>query len=345
MAIMKGLVIQMSKTLLAKYKNGNYNVILLSDGTKIRYNDGEDFKPKFPENIDIKMTNWCDIGCAYCHERSSTSGKPADFNRYKSLFNSLKKGTELAMGGGKMSSLLEELPNDYFHLEMFTRAASIEMRSDIEINSFLSLLLFLTLKRGIIVNMTFNSNEVKDNFDIIVSYCKANLIYGVGVSYSRDNRDILLKLKKEIGQRLVIHTIAGITQPMDYYWLADNGFKVLILGFKDFGRGYDYKRLSQVQKSMHNSFDFLERKLQYLADNCETLSFDNLAIEQLHVKSHVSKGTWETHYMGDDGRFTMYIDLVEGTYATNSTTPYEERLTIPENDQDVSEMFKNILNK
>ena len=39
-----------------KYRNGNYNVTILEDGTKIRHNKLDCFIPEKPESMDIKIT-------------------------------------------------------------------------------------------------------------------------------------------------------------------------------------------------------------------------------------------------------------------------------------------------
>ena len=49
-----------------------------------------------------------------------------------------------------------------------------------------------------------------------------------------------------------------------------------------------------------------------------TMSFDNLAIEQLNVKKLFTIEGWEKFYMGDDFCFTMYIDAVKQEYAPTS---------------------------
>ena len=52
--------------LLGVYKNGNYTVKILSDGTKIRETEEDDFIPAFAENCDVKITDKCDGGCPFC---------------------------------------------------------------------------------------------------------------------------------------------------------------------------------------------------------------------------------------------------------------------------------------
>ena len=52
--------------ILGVYKNGNYNVTILSDGTKIRRTEEDEFIPEFPENADVKITDKCSQGCPFC---------------------------------------------------------------------------------------------------------------------------------------------------------------------------------------------------------------------------------------------------------------------------------------
>ena len=72
------------------------------------------------------------------------------------------------------------------------------------------------------------------------------------------------------------------------------------------------------------------------------VSFDNLAIEQLDVKRLMSEDEWQTFYMGDDGSFTFYIDMVEGTFGKNSLTPKNKRIPIGE--KTINEMFELVRN-
>lgn len=51
---------------LGTYKNGNYIVTMFDDGTKIRQTKYDVFIPAFPENIDVKLTDKCSIGCPFC---------------------------------------------------------------------------------------------------------------------------------------------------------------------------------------------------------------------------------------------------------------------------------------
>lgn len=41
------------------------------DGTKIRFAVGSYTKAKRPELVDIKITDWCDVGCTFCYQNST----------------------------------------------------------------------------------------------------------------------------------------------------------------------------------------------------------------------------------------------------------------------------------
>ena len=85
---------------LVRYKNGNYTVTIdTKNGTKIRENDLDFFRADFPESMDIKITNRCDMGCPMCHENSTKDGVHGDIIS-ESFIDKLHPYTELAIGGG-----------------------------------------------------------------------------------------------------------------------------------------------------------------------------------------------------------------------------------------------------
>lgn len=291
--------------LLSSYQNGNYTVSIYDDGTKVREGDVEVFKPAFPECIDMKITNYCDLGCPYCHEDSTIKGKHAvlDTDIVKFL-DSLAPYTELAIGGG----------NPLAHPDLRD-------------------LLELCKSRNIICNLTVNQRH----FDLYSSYLLdltyQKLIYGLGISVD-DPTDALLKKIKHF-PNAVIHTIAGITTISDYQRMMGHGLKVLVLGYKQFRRGAVY----YTSHSIAINISILKQQLMTLAKGFRVISFDNLALKQLDVQSMLPKAVWNEFYMGDDGGFTMYIDLVERKFARNSTATTRHEL-LP----DIRDMFA-VVNK
>lgn len=51
----------MVNPVIGGYKNGNYDVVIFNDGTKIRSSDYEDFIPNRLEATDCLITKFCDL--------------------------------------------------------------------------------------------------------------------------------------------------------------------------------------------------------------------------------------------------------------------------------------------
>ena len=84
--------IKVESPMIAQYRNGNYNVELYADGTKIRFNDEDKLIPAFPENMDVCITKKCNGGCEYCYEGCSIDDEHGFIGDY-----------EEAIFGGKRS--------------------------------------------------------------------------------------------------------------------------------------------------------------------------------------------------------------------------------------------------
>jgi hypothetical protein len=282
----------MTASLLAKYRNGNYRVKLYSDGTKIRYGE-DDFVAAFPESMDVKITNQCDMGCPFCHEGSTPDGKHGILEQR--FFDTLRPGTELAIGGGN--------PLCHPGLEDFL----MRMKA-----------------RGIICNITVNVNHL--DTPRLERLMSEKLIWGLGVSVTRFDPIALSFARSH--PNVVLHVINGIIPiaQLEQY----SGVKILILGYKTFRRGKDF--LSEEVKHRMNE---MYRELGDLLPLFKVVSFDNLAIAQLKPERFLTPAEYDEFYMGDDGQFTMFIDLVEGKFARNSTS--EERFELMDN---IDEMFK-----
>ena len=290
--------------IIGRYKNGNYTVTLLSDGTKIRENDLDHFTPAFAENCDVKITDQCDGGCAFCYEGCTIHGKHGDILNYKFL-DTLHPYTELAING-----------NDLTHPDLFVFLQKMK-------------------DKKIVVNMTVNQIHFERRYQAIRFLVEQGAIHGLGISLNKPTKEFVNMVKEF--PNAVIHTINGILSPADYEILKDNGLKVLILGYKQLRRGVDYydSHESEVTKLQGWLYDNLKEMLNHF----EVVSFDNLAINQLNVKRLLSDDQWDEFYMGDDGNYTFYLDLVEGTFAKNSLSM--ERWPIMDN---IDDMFNKVRN-
>lgn len=294
---------------MSSYINGNYYVeINAKTGTK-KYRalrQGEDFHAEFPDSIDLKITDKCNIGCPFCHESSTSQGNTANLINLQKSLGQLPKGypIEIALGGGDIL----ECPTLTLPL--------IEWLHD----------------QGKIVAGTFNVKSLlrtltADGIKII------RKLDNIGISIDRsltlDEKNTLCT-SVSCATSWVYHVILGIISPRDLRYILREtspwGDRVLILGYKQFGRGKftnpltpelikEYRDIIWEVSWNKGNLSYAEVKRM---KTVRAIGFDNLALEQLDLKNHVHPQIWEKLYLGDEFTNTMYIDGVKGEYAPTS---------------------------
>ena len=291
--------------LLGRYKNGNFVTIILSDGTKIRETEDDEFIPSFAENMDIKICNYCDMGCKFCHEGSTINGKFGNILNEK-FIDTLHPYQEIAIGGGDATSHPDLIP-------------------------FLQKL----KERKVIANMTVNQIHFEKKQELIKKLVDEKLIYGLGVSLVNPTKHFIELIKQY--PNAVIHVINGVLKPSDIKALENDNLKMLILGYKHLRRGNEY--FEEEQNDIETKQQWLYENLEDIIQKFKVVSFDNLAIEQLNVKRLLTQEEWDEFYMGDDGKVTYYVDMVERKFAQSSTAPFDKRYDLLDS---VDDMFKVI---
>ena len=321
------------------YKNGNYIATYSSRGlTKRACKVGTDFIADFPDSIDLKISNRCTWGCPFCHESSIPSGKIFDYDRTIQVLSQLPKAPiEIAIGGGNI------------------------LETPVETQK----LIYWLINRGFQTRITLNYKDlvgrnIKDEEQTLIES-----VGGVGVSlpyipegvvelaknltifdYDSVLRTYLfgdLFSSKSINvNHPVVHIIAGIFPASQ----LDDLFKyssipILILGYKQWGRAkntclpegieeFERKIKQQIYRMRTEDYDGFYGK--------KTIGFDNLALEQLNLKSALTDKEWNRFYLGDEGHHSMYVDAVEETFAKTSRSP--ERASW--NDVGLIEFFKSL---
>lgn len=295
------------KKILGTYKNGTYNVVLFNEGTKIRMSNNGEFRAEFPESMDMKITNYCSEGCAYCHEMSNTCGKHGNINA--EFLNTLKPFTEVAIGGG----------NPLEHPQI------VELLTKFKENN-------------VMASMTVNQRTLlrQEQMDLLRRLVNEGLLNGVGISvYKVDEH--LFNIVDTI-PNTVIHIINGVTELDDIRKLYSKTRKVLLLGYKQFtGRGVGYYEANN--NDIERVKEDVKNNLKEIIDNFGVVSFDNKAILQLDVKSHMSEDEWNSFYMGNDGEFTLYVDLVKEDFALSSVSVERHSLNDYNN---IIDMFEKV---
>ena len=292
---------------ISSYQNGNHTVTIYSDGTKVKETldpNADHFTYYTPESFDLKITDYCDGGCSFCHENSTINGKHADLSKIHMLMSFCKEGTEVAIGGG----------NALAHPNLVT-------------------FVYYLRSLGLIPSITVNQAHLKPYYDVLMDVKKAG-IAGVGISLTDPNNFEDFRIIDRLVDNAVIHVIAGVLKPSDYKALY--GRKVLILGYKDFRRGHD--NLSRHSDEIKKNIEQLKKDLPMLVDKCRAISFDCLGLEQIDPKTvlGMSDEEFAQIYQGDDydmydkdGNIsvgTMFIDAVRMEVARSSTTPLDKRV-------------------
>ena len=290
--------------ILGLYKNGNYSVVICSDGTKLRFADVDEFRPTHPESIDLLITKSCDLGCPMCHEDARPEGKHGDILNLPFL-DTMLPHTEIAIGGGN--------PLEHPDLDEFL----VSLRD-----------------RRLIANITVNQKHfmMPENRRRLRYYMQNGLLYGIGISLTEGSGELIGALSEF--PTAVIHVIEGYTPIEEIRKLYGIGMKILILGYKTFRRGSElYHSNGEIAINGRRWHDAYLRELMEQG-GFSAISFDNLAIRHLELKDRMNQSEWSKFYMGDDGQFTMYVDAVNRRFSQNSTS-YERYDML----DDIKEMF------
>lgn len=291
---------------IATYKNGNTYTTLYEDGTKEHFTMDDDFKFEFSESCDIQISQCCDNGCEWCYYGCSPTGKHGKLTGWK-FFETMHPYTEIAI------NLQYPIPD--------------------ELTEFLNIM----KNKNIIVNVTINQNHFMNPFiqSFIKQLIDMDLIKGIGISLTNPKQEKFIETVKQY-PNTVIHVIAGITPLKDIEYLMGHNLKLLILGYKAVGRGARY--FTDYYSYVCGDIERLENNLINILNRFKVVSFDNLAIEQLHLKDKLSDKEWEMFYGGDDGTVTFFIDLVKGVFARSSLS----RIVYTIGDKTIDEMFEVI---
>ena len=297
---------------LYSYHNGNSVVKLFEDGTREISTLAPSFDFDYPLNIDIRCSTKCSFGynpkkgkstCEFCHESSRTDGKECDYTALRQKLVGLPKGIELAVGCNKATDNMDAF-------------------------------LFWCRLNDYVVNLTINQGHIDKNYDRLRSWIDMGFIHGLGVSYRRN-------MKWNFGfcnyilcyPNTVFHVIAGIDDINDVLSLKDKGVKkILVLGEKDFG--FNTGKVDLTTKC-HKEWYWWVKKL---FTEFDTVSFDNLALEQLNIKRFLTPEQWNEFHQGE---YSFYINAVEKYFAPSSRSNEKT----PWGNITVKEYFKTLKNR
>lgn len=297
---------KMSK-ILGQYRQGNAIVKLYENGTKVKEtNDNEFSEATRPETMDVCISEFCEKGCEFCYANCTLNGKFADFSKYEKFLSSMPYLTEIAI--------------------------NINSKANPDLGEFL----LKMKKKNVIVNATVNQKYFIEHYSLLEELEKDGFIHGLGISLTDPFEDGFIARVQSFPNS-VLHVINGIITPDHIKALSDKELKLLILGYKQVGRGIDW--YSKVGQEIRHRQEWLDRNLPIMAKHFEIISFDNLAVEQLDVKRLITPEEYEERYLGKDGTISFYVNLVQGYFAKNSLSDVHYEI----GNRTVNECFKIIL--
>lgn len=276
----------MPENVLHHYNNGNCQVTLYEDGTRIVETldpSDDSIRLDLPLNVDIRVTNFCSfgagspVGCRFCHESAvRVGGTECDYIELSKILSELPDGVELAVGCNELSEGLER---------------------------------FIRGHTRFVINLTVNQGHIPRFAEKLRKLILDGCIRGLGISY----RGFLSwKIPEDLlkHENTIFHVIAGIDKVEDVLHLKELGVrKLLILGEKDFGFNLGKVDLESEshKKWRANIFRVLK--------SFEVVAFDNLALEQLPIKKFVPPKLWDELYQGEH---SLYVDAVHRVFKRSS---------------------------
>lgn len=280
-----------------------------STGRRRRVRMGSNEQPTkaaTPELVDVKITDYCAFGCKFCYQGSTLAGRAASIEDIESVAEDLAalKVFEVAIGGGE--------PTTHPEFAQVLRAFR---------------------KRGVVPNFTTKSLSWLSGPD------KAAILSLVGgVAFSVENvtqaRAVVAALEEHVlseddkittfslsnalrGFTLqVVEFVPTLDELIEIFRFAAKAkIGVTVLGYKTTGFGKAYPR---------NAYDWLPMILDpktsgYYLDWRERptpLNVDTLIAKRLLDQGYPQVD--ERFLIGDEGKFSMYIDVVEKRCAPSS---------------------------
>jgi len=276
-------------------QGGYWTLFDRNDGTKIRFSFDtptsrkEVTKASAPELVDIKITDFCPYNCAFCYQGSTGGGKHADVGMFYRIAETLGqlRVFEVAIGGGEPT-----LHPKFLQI----------------LDAFKS--------RGIVANFTTkNLAWLRD----AMAWPKIMEKIGAFAFSVDDEKDVeqlaaLLEVNGIDTSQASVQYVMGST---DVYKMeriiekaADARLRITLLGYKTTGRGSSFK--PQPYKDWVKRVKKLYEQKHYFTLGIDTAlakeSGGELADERIPTKL----------YATDEGKFSMYIDAVDGKIAASS---------------------------
>ncbi len=300
------------KQLLGSYKNGNYTIAIYSDGTKIRETEGDAFIPSFAENINLMITERPDPACPWYHNVVSEGDNQAalmaenEIETIHRYIKNLRPFTEVTISGNDLSN-----------------------------PEILALLVYLR-KKKVFSNILISQEHFMENYHRILGWTERRLIRGLEVSLEdSENSEFLKKIQSFSSP--TIHVMSGIFTGDDLDNLEGKDLKIFIHGYDE-----NIASVAIDPQDIKYNKEWLEEAIKTeFPDAFSSVTFDNIAVNQLHVKEVLfdeGKELWNEFYVRPEEDFELCIDAVNGFFYSD----FDKTDRKPIEDRFADKMFREI---
>lgn len=277
-----------------KDPSGYWTVFNRLHGRKFRFDFAKpaeaDFEPRaqrssLPELVDIKITDQCSAGCRFCYQNSTPKGRHAyldDIRRWSYILGH-EQVFEVALGGGEPT----EHPNFPEILETFRN-------------------------QNVIPNFTTRRLDwLKDEkIRAAVEEHAGHFAYSVQSPEDVEALQSALMNTLNFANKGIVQYVVGIGNAEHMLSILNACKKhylpITLLGFKSVGRGQNY---------MPHRFDWVEVIKPFLG--WMRIGIDT-ALATGNKEKLEAAGVDRRSYYTQEGKFSMYIDAVEGKYGPSS---------------------------
>jgi hypothetical protein len=269
-----------------------------NSGTKFRISFEGDAAAKSlaPELVDLKITDFCDIGCPFCYQNSTPKGVHAEKNYLEMLLSSLgqMRVFEVAIGGGE--------PTMHPHFAELLKGCR---------------------HREITPNFTTKSTRWMDGPDAaaIIERC-GGFAYSIGATHEAL---AVFKRVAKLGDaalaKLHFQYVMGSTELEDFASILNLAgtlhVPLTLLGYKQVGRGPAFK---VHDYSLWGEIVAKERPRPRLSIDTALAATSGQVLADLKVPSWL--------YDVQEGKHSMYIDAVTKRIAPSSFCAQEQYVSI-----------------
>lgn len=278
----------------------------------------EDYRPEVPELIDLKITDFCDLGCSFCYMGSTTRGEHSSSRTLWPWLQSCKDAgvLELAIGGGEPTlhpefpEILEEAAKSFYSVAFTTKDSRWLQDERIvkAVKAHVRAIGWSISEKGEVTRV----RDLVEKADVDPFYLVRGSVWGsAGEGEPSDNKV----------RQFSWHFIPGAhtLEDLQAMYQETRAYEtLLLLGYKSTGRGGQAPYPESEEAFLR--WLFAQISTRHYWGCSQTIAIDTaFAVRQEKVLREL--GVPPTLFYKQEGRFSMYYDAVTNRFGPSSYEP------------------------